>query len=1079
MVLGVCRRLLRDSHEVEDAFQATFLVLCRQAASLRRREALGGWLHRVASNVALKARAQAARHRSLSGPLQDVSARESAPELDRQDLRPVLDEELSRLPERYRAPVVLCYLEGKTVAQAACELGWPHGTVASRLARARERLHTRLTRRGVTLPAAGLAALLAEQAGTAAVSASLAQSTTKVAALFALGQAAVPGAATVQAVLLAQGVLHGMLVAKLKTAAVAVVLVGLLGVGVGVVTHHTLAQKPTAGEPLSRTKTQQLPGQSGPPNADSRRRIARTDQFGDSLPDGAVARLGTVRFRAAFQACVAFSPDGVVLAWGDTQGRLVLCDPATGKELRSWTGHSSPVHSLAFSPDGKRLFSAGHDAVVRVWDTATAREVRRFEGGENANTRAVALSPDGSMLVTGDRAKGLRLWDTATGQEIRQLRGHAANVWSAVFSPGGKYLASTGDDKTIRLWKLSTGEEVGKFESPNRFSQLLWLPDDKTLLSKGEDGKIWMWDTSTGKPLGLLGGREEGQKSVASPNLEMHIQEANLVCSPDGQTLITSSESEPLIRVWDLKAGRAIRTLTGDLDRPCYLALSPDGKMLAAGCRDGSILLWDVATGQLREPNTAPRGRVFAAHFSPDGKTLVTGGEDSLIHLWETTRWTELRQLADPDSQGQVWGLAFSADGKALVSGFFHGEALLWDWTAEKVLCRFTDEPRRPPFQSVALSPDGKLFTTNQAVWDAPSGQERYRFAFPVGYGPCLHAFTPDGRILAVGSLDTIQLCEPLTGKVVRQLKGHQKQLLALAVSSDGKQLVSSDAEGRVRIWDLATGRGRGLFTGPANGVYGVALSPDGKVVASASGNGARNSSDHVVTLWEVATGKERRRFPGHRSYVYTVTFSPDGNWLVSPSYDSSALVWDVTGQYGKGLPVGASLPREQAEALWAELGDADAGKAYRALGVLIANPQFAVPLVRERLRPVLAEDASEIRRLVADLDGDRFAVRQNSEQVLAKLGAKAEGALRQALKHNPPLQVRKSVEALLDKLDGPTNDPGRLRELRAVEVLEHIDTAEARTMLASLTRGAPEARLTQEAKASLERLARRETAGN
>src|SRR5262249_46600247 len=153
-----CRRILHDGQEAEDAFQATFLVLYRKAASLANGEFVGSWLHQVACRIALKVRVDAARRPVLQSPLLDSPAPAVPPELDWRDLRPVLDEELSRLPEKYRAPLVLHYLEGKTVPQVAQRLGWTHGTVAGRLARARERLRARLTRRGVTLTAGALAA---------------------------------------------------------------------------------------------------------------------------------------------------------------------------------------------------------------------------------------------------------------------------------------------------------------------------------------------------------------------------------------------------------------------------------------------------------------------------------------------------------------------------------------------------------------------------------------------------------------------------------------------------------------------------------------------------------------------------------------------------------------------------------------------------------------------------------------------------------------------------------------------------------------------------------------------------------
>ncbi len=176
MVYGVCQRMLGDIHEAEDCFQATFLILARRARAVGRPESVGGWLHGVACRVAARARHVLARRRAQERQVVDVPAVERTPELVWTDLRPVLDEEIDRLPERYRLPFVLCYLDGRTNEEAARVLGCPKGTVLSRLATARERLRRRLTRRGITLPAALLAGLLTEHA-TAAVPAPLVDAT--------------------------------------------------------------------------------------------------------------------------------------------------------------------------------------------------------------------------------------------------------------------------------------------------------------------------------------------------------------------------------------------------------------------------------------------------------------------------------------------------------------------------------------------------------------------------------------------------------------------------------------------------------------------------------------------------------------------------------------------------------------------------------------------------------------------------------------------------------------------------------------------------------------------------------------
>jgi RNA polymerase sigma factor (sigma-70 family) len=277
MVWGVCTRLLPRAQDAEDAFQATFLVLVRKAAGLRGPDLLGPWLYGVAYRTALKARAGAARRQARERAAAGPAAAEATPDLVWRDLRPVLDEEVSRLPERYRAPLLLCYLEGLTNEEAARRLACPKGTVLSRLARARERLRRQLTRRGLGLSAALLSAALAQNATAAAVPAALVDATLQSCHLFATGAAA--QALSAPAAVLAEGVLRSMLMAKLKPTLALVLTLGVVGSGAGLFTHRTRATPPTAlakaPVPPPKEAKPDKPGFPAPPTAPDRVRDLR------------------------------------------------------------------------------------------------------------------------------------------------------------------------------------------------------------------------------------------------------------------------------------------------------------------------------------------------------------------------------------------------------------------------------------------------------------------------------------------------------------------------------------------------------------------------------------------------------------------------------------------------------------------------------------------------------------------------------------------------------------------------------------------------------------------------------------
>ena len=242
LVLGVCRRVLRQEQDAEDAFQATFLVLARKAGSIDQPERLGNWLYGVASRVAQKARAETARRRARQQQVTDMPAAEPGREADWDDLRQVLDEEVERLPDKFRLPILLCHMQGKTREEAAQQLGWSPGAVKGMLERGRELLRSRLARRGLALSAGSLASLLSENALSAAVPAALSDSTVKAALLFAAGKAMAAGSAAA----LAEGVLQAMWMSKLKVLIAVVLALGVVGAGAGVLALDSRPLEPEA-----------------------------------------------------------------------------------------------------------------------------------------------------------------------------------------------------------------------------------------------------------------------------------------------------------------------------------------------------------------------------------------------------------------------------------------------------------------------------------------------------------------------------------------------------------------------------------------------------------------------------------------------------------------------------------------------------------------------------------------------------------------------------------------------------------------------------------------------------------------
>jgi dipeptidyl aminopeptidase/acylaminoacyl peptidase len=402
-------------------------------------------------------------------------------------------------------------------------------------------------------------------------------------------------------------------------------------------------------------------------------------------------------------------------------------------------------------------------------------------------------------------------------------------------------------------------------------------------------------------------------------------------------------------------------------------------------------------------------------------------------------------------------------------------EVRVWDW-------RRGEETRRFARSDVGhhgfdLAPDGTtLLLPSGQLWDVAMGKQTGSVPNFKGWFQFKAVFAPDGKRLTQPQGATAIVTEVRTGREICRFAGHepvkeepdflqgQRRVECVAFSPDGRRAASGGAEGLAFVWDAATGKTLRRLQGHTNPIVAVAFSPDGRTVATASGDWMKKYDDQTVRLWEVTTGKERRRFAGHQAQVWSIVFSRDGSTLVSGSEDGTALVWDAV---GVGKPQAATAAH--AEALWRVLADADAVAAYEAVCTLAARKEVA--FLADHLRPVAAADPALLGRLVADLDSEVFAKRQEAERELGKLEELAEPALRKAAADSASAEVRRRAETLLTKLETAVPAAGTVQALRAVEVLERIGTPEARQLLQTLAAGAPEALPTREAKGALERL--------
>lgn len=854
MVVGVCRRILGHAADADDAFQATFLVLVKQAPRLTQWGSLANWLYTVAQRVAWKALQQ--RQRRPARSLNELPEPAVEPSTEG-ELKQVLDHELAALPAKYRLPVVLCHLQGHSIAEAAGQLGWPVGTVSGRIARAKELLRQRLAKRGITVSVAALAGHLVSD-GVPPLHANVLQSI------------ATAGERSAMVTQLAHETLRSMR-HQGRLAWVSVVAASML-LGSFVWAWSTNTQTPPEPKPPVTPV------------------VAK-------LPEGVVARVGSTNLRHAHLTMVLPLPDGKTFISAGADG-LVEWDRMTGEVVRRWPTPGETMYEVALSADGKYLAGLGQklyvwertgqksfhvefgrvdrahrlafhatqpivhlieEKIIRAWDARTGELVKgkdvafRLPGvpvHHAATNRAAVLncnSPTylidlntgeertilhtpkrhdvGGLAFSGDGRwlagaiePTIRLLEVATGKEDRAIPTVFTEPPQLSLSHDGRWLAALGNDAApkrrlppsrLALFDTTTQKEVRTFslapvgnEDPATPTKIALTPDGKTLLG-WDDSTIYMWDATTGERL-------------HRPPTYHPMNEASL--SHSGDRMVTSSAKSDYVRVWDA-TGKQLLAVRGR--KP---SISPDGSLLLVVVRDGHDLqLWDIATGKQRRTWTphpdvkVDSGRIGRAFFLPDGQQIMTIGAGGIyayqgtVAFWNIADGRELRRVGPV---GDV--LARSHDGKFLLGrepDYSKKYAELWCWDLTRgTFTTATDDLRTVkivPRDPASLSADGRFIavvdnTSGQlGIWDFATGKRLHTLIDREAYGSSV-VWSPDGTMLAssrTGS-DNVQLWDARTGKELRSFRTGQGAWPRLAFSGDSQRLATIGADTTALVWN-------------------------------------------------------------------------------------------------------------------------------------------------------------------------------------------------------------------------------------------------------------------------------------
>jgi RNA polymerase sigma factor (sigma-70 family) len=1068
MVLGVCRRSLGSLPDAEDAFQATFLLLLRRASSVRKESSLAGWLHGVARRVAADAR-RASRRRQHHERQAPVGGPPNP--ADRAALREVcliLEEEVSRLPATAREPFVLCCLEGLSCAEVAGRLSLNEPAVRNRLSRARKMLRLRLARRGVSLSAAFAAAALAPGGASGAVPQSLLVGAVKGAAHLAAGGALAGGPGSPAVAALVERGSRAMPPALMK-------LVMAASLALAAVALAVAAQQ--GSQPSDTPKAAFHPAAAPQPERQQEVRPA-LDQHGDPLPPGAVARMGTVRLRSGNTVnSVAWAPDGKLLASAGEGHLIQLWDPTSGKEVARLPTLVNRVRCLNFSPDGKWLAVAGEHSAIHLWDASRfGKEDRPRQLTGSRSVSSLAFAPDNKTLYSCDDTF-IRAWDLATGKELRRfgppVPGKDEQWFTCIaLDPDASLLVSRNialDNDRLQvvathLWNPVTGKHIrqlGKTERGHFGADsytAVFSSDGRTVAAVNNDG-MKLWNADTGAELAVL-----------------KVDSQRMAFAPDGKSLYGGHAGQ--LCQWAVPSGRLLRSFEGDCTIYSPIALAPDGKSIATG-EQLCIAVWDVKTGTRRHSWSGHDASVWSIFFLNGGKELLTAGEGLSVHRWDL----EGRRLGTWKQPGD-WELraaALSPDGKTLAVENNYRQVLLVDALTGAERQRFNGHQDKKWRQTAnfqmhfAFSPDSRRVLSaaggvdrHVRLWEADTARELWNVL--TGKPDTLvqgFALSPDGQTMYLaGEGGPVKVHEvgkaPPAGQAQRQLGAAQAVVRSLCLSPDGRLLAGAESKHLV-IWDTATGAEVCRLPRPqVSELYNrrfLRFSPDGRMLAIWTGD------EPTVRCVELASGQVRLETTGHLEMVLGADFSADGRHLATGGTDTTVLLWDL-----RALALAGNTVRNvDLEKLWSDLAAPDARVAHRAVVQLQQLGPRAVPLLAERLKP---DNRRPLAACLADLDSATFRARERAtEELLGRGGDRGE--LAKALAATRSEEARRRLRFILDRIGeyDPQKDVRRLQSLRGLETLEGIGTDQARRIVETLARGAPEAELTREAAATLKRL--------
>jgi WD40 repeat protein len=860
----------------------------------------------------------------------------------------------------------------------------------------------------------------------------------------------------------------------------------------------------------------------------------RTDHYGDPLPDGVIARLGTIRWRLPSPKyhpvdLLRFIQDGNQLLASGGDGISRVFDTKSGKERRRFG--SEDVTLSAVTPDGTTIAMANSEARISVWNVGTGKELNSFNSGFAREDLIGLCFIDSEQLMGWGRAPTIKSWDIRSGKLSRVLSDDIIKKHSSaqqmIVSPDGKTLAFSTSAPALCVWDVQANIPRGVLKvagrwSDSQYSFPVFSPDSRYLAWPETDGTIQLYlSASLAKVRSLNGASKDGRVQG--------------MCFSEDVTTLAIVTRRHTIRFVDIATGRQLREIGEVLpfQLPIYsdmsffgsasenhaqgpLAWDSRSSMIAHEWQPGFIRIWNSEDGKGNDSSVAHFGSVSGLIVSEDGATAITLGQDNTVRTWDIATAIERRKVLLPPktSFGRLLGPE-----RALLQAN-DGSLHVWEIGAklEAVkIDRNIDKGRSSFTQYDILQNGNSLFTVeffgikvscprDARLYDLETGKMVADFASTwlkgrvesekeelasVAYsdkGPHVAAaITVYDTIGGLNRYDRYLLRYKesaadhafLWESKVTELSGMCK---VLSFTPDDRAVLTFNwnQTAWLSLLERTTGNERCRTKMPFLdnkyflGTHCIfAFSKNGDYLAVSRAGG-------VTTVLDIRLGIEIAELRGGQGTICCLAFGADETTLFTAGSDGTVLIWDISGQIRKARET-ANISELAAKRLWVDLADNDTTKAYRAVGALVKAPAQAVNLLREQLKPVKAVPAGDIEKLIDKLDSDNYKTREKASKDLHSIGVQVKQALKKNLETSKSLEHKERVKKLLTMLEkrDPMLIQNELRELRAIEVLETIGTAQALEIIDSLAKGAKGIRLTAEANEAMQRSRKHKTTRN